>query len=262
MHHKAAVIIPCYKEKLNPYEQIALSQCQKILGQQHIIAIKPEGLVLPKEMIDVVGNTMEEFESYFFDNIQGYNRLMLSPTFYERFLKYDYVLIYQLDCFVFKDELAYWCAQKWDYIGAPWIRKTYHKNAMELLFAKIGDFVKEKLKPANNFSLIDKVGNGGFSLRNVKKFHEICISMREEIEFYLKNPSDLHNEDVFWSLEVNKKCKKLNIPDVNTAIKFAYEVPPLKTTKFDIESAPFGCHDWDHYKDFWSPIFRDYGYSI
>ena len=32
------------------------------------------------------------------------------------------MLIYQLDAFVFQDDLAYWCQQNYDYIGAPWLR--------------------------------------------------------------------------------------------------------------------------------------------
>jgi hypothetical protein len=33
----------------------------------------------------------------------------LSASFYERFLDTKYILIYQLDAFVFKDELQEWC---------------------------------------------------------------------------------------------------------------------------------------------------------
>ncbi len=43
---------------------------------------------------------------------------MMDNTFYKQFLNYEYILIYQLDAFVFKDELNY-CSQGIDYVGAP-----------------------------------------------------------------------------------------------------------------------------------------------
>ncbi len=47
---------------------------------------------------------------------------MLSPTFYDAFQAYRYVLIYQLDALVFSDRLTEWCEMDWDYVGAPWLK--------------------------------------------------------------------------------------------------------------------------------------------
>lgn len=49
---------------------------------------------------------------------------MLSAEFYDRFAAYEYVLIYQLDAFVFADRLAEFCQMGYDYIGAPVRRLT------------------------------------------------------------------------------------------------------------------------------------------
>ena len=72
---------------------------------------------------------------------------MLSSEFYRRFSKFEYILIYQLDAFVFKDQLNYWCKKGYDYIGAPWF-EGFHltKTGVNII----------------------GVGNGGFSLRRVK----------------------------------------------------------------------------------------------
>jgi hypothetical protein len=267
MNKQVAVIIPLYKDSLNNYEKIALAQCKKILGTQQIVIVKPFALKLPTDIFDNITYTVEEFDDVYFNNIQGYNQLMLSALFYERFLAYEYMLIYQLDCFVFKDDLAYWCNQNWDYIGAPWIRKTYHKNKLELVLAKIKNYIVNKFskidstKP-NQLQLINKVGNGGFSLRRVSAFHKICLSMGHKINLYLNQNSSLYNEDVFWSIEVNRDKNLLNIPNVSTAINFAFEVPPFKSAQFTEKNTPFGCHDWDHYLDFWKPIFKQHGYEI
>ena len=42
---------------------------------------------------------------------------MVSPLFYLNFKKYRYLLIYQLDALVFRDELLEWCSKEIDYIG-------------------------------------------------------------------------------------------------------------------------------------------------
>ncbi|MGQ7853809.1 DUF5672 family protein [Pedobacter sp. WC2501] len=267
MLKKAAILIPFYKTDLSENELIALTQCKKILGNHPIIAIKPKHFTLPKAAEEVVGYNTVGFDENYFTSIYGYNQLMLSSVFYEQFLDYEYILIYQLDCFVFKDELSNWCDQGWDYIGAPWIKKTYHKNTLQLLFSKLKQSFsnrfnrKDNDKP-NQFQFNNQVGNGGFSLRKVKVFYNLSLLMKPVIDFYLAQNSHLYNEDVFWSIEVNRDRRVLNIPNCETALKFAVEVPPLKLKHLNKENLPFGCHDWDHYSDYWEPVFKTYGYEI
>lgn len=62
------------------------------------------------------------FNEQYFDSRKSYNELMLSVDFYRSFREYQYMLIYQLDAFVFEDQLEYWCNKGYDYIGAPWIK--------------------------------------------------------------------------------------------------------------------------------------------
>src|SRR4029079_3572600 len=86
-----------------------------------------------------------------------YNRLMNIPYFYRHFLEYDYILIYQLDTFVFENNLEEWCNMNIDYVGAPWINSTWVNN------------LKKKISWIDKF--IYPVGNGGLSLRKVKLFY-------------------------------------------------------------------------------------------
>ena len=75
------------------------------------------------------------FNDTYFESIYGYNQLMLNVEFYEAFSK-KYILIYQTDAFIFKDDLNYWCEKDYDYIGAPWIRS---KEKLPLI-KKIWDY--------------------------------------------------------------------------------------------------------------------------
>ncbi|MDB5089551.1 MAG: hypothetical protein JWR09_3545, partial [Mucilaginibacter sp.] len=113
--YKVAVIIPFYRNTILAYEEIALQQCEKILSGYPKIAIKPRSLVLPEAIKKYTFSNVINFEDKYFNNVQGYNNLMLSDVFYSTFLEYDYILIHQLDAFVFKDDLMYWCEQGYDY---------------------------------------------------------------------------------------------------------------------------------------------------
>lgn len=264
---KVAIIIPFYRNIITDYEKIALQQCERVLYAHPKIAIKPQSLTLP-ETADLINfDTIISFNDDYFKSLAGYNHLMMSAEFYERFLEYEYMLIYQMDCFTFKDELTYWCNQNLDYIGAPWIRKTYHKNAVELLFVKIQQYFAGWSKQTASDTptqrqLNYQVGNGGLSLRRVKKFYDLCNTMKPVIDFYLSQKGNLYNEDVFWSIEVNRRKQVLSIPSYQTALKFAFEVPPIKPHLLNEQNLPFGCHDWDRYDDFWRPVFKQYGYII
>jgi hypothetical protein len=264
---KVAVIIPFYRDIITDYEKIALQQCEHILSAHPKIAVKPHSLILPETVGLINFDDVISFNDDYFKSLAGYNRLMLSAEFYKQLMEYEYMLVYQMDCFTFKDELTYWCNQNLDYIGAPWIRKTYHKNAVELLLVKIQQYfagwIKQKnSETPNQYQLNNRVGNGGFSLRRVKKFYDACTTMKPVIDFYLSQKGNLYNEDVFWSIEVNRRGQVLNIPSCQTGLKFAFEVPPVKPHLLNDENLPFGCHDWDRYDDFWRPVFKQYGYNI
>jgi len=264
---KVAVLIPFYKDTLSGHENIALVQCFKILANYPIIAIKPESLSLPAGSTEYPFADTITFGNEYFKDIAGYNRLMLSEAFYKKFLDYEYILIYQLDAFIFKDELTYWCKQNWDYIGAPWIKAHPYPDIFKAIKTKIKNYTDTRYNvyeggvPSDNqFSY--KVGNGGFSLRRTRKFYEICLSHRDMIEQYNGKNSHFFNEDVFWSIEVNRKKKILKIPGYKKALTFAFEFFPHRALTINNNQLPFGCHAWDLNIDFWKPIFKELGYEI
>lgn len=263
---KAVVVIPFYKNTLTDFDKIALQQCFKILNDHPIVAIKPFGLNLPDETKAYNFLKIVDFDDDYFKNVQGYNRLMLDGIFYKAFLDFEFILIYQLDAFVFKDELDEWCNKGFDYIGAPWIRAA-DQGIFNIVKRKLQQYIHTHYNIQKNGApsprqLEYKVGNGGFSLRRVHKFYELCIQYREMIAHYNKNDTHFFNEDVFWSVEVNRKSKQLNIPGYKTALKFAVEFHPKRAFIINKNQLPFGCHAWDITVDFWRPIFKQYGYTL
>ena len=139
----AAVVIPVYKQALTPVEIVSLRQLRKVLGYYPLCFIHPESMEPDYGELGA-GIGAEAFDDVYFQSTTGYSALLLSAEFYDRFAAYEYVLIYQLDAFVFADRLAEFCQMGYDYIGAP-VRRLIP------LWHAIGA----------------RVGNGGFSLRRV-----------------------------------------------------------------------------------------------
>ena len=267
MNSTVAVIVPLYKTELNHLEEISLRQCFRILSQHKIIAIKPKNIDL--KHYNFKFDEIISFDNSFFDGIAGYNQLMLSASFYEKFLKYKFILIYQPDAFVFSDELLYWCNQGYDYIGAPWLRPANHPDIIKKIKNKVLKYlhIKNNTKIPNSnlpteLQFENSVGNGGFSLRNTQKFYEICGKNKTLIDTYNNKTEDSFNEDAFWSIEVNRKAKQLRIPGYKRAVYFSIENNYHYGFKLTKGKLPFGCHSWDKNIDFWKPIFKSEGIEI
>ncbi|WP_374948751.1 DUF5672 family protein [Mucilaginibacter sp.] len=265
-NHKAAVVIPFYRHAISDFEAIALKQCLSVLRHHPIIVIKPHSLNLPAALAQNLLSAVIGFDDRYFDGIKGYNSLMLSADFYRAFLDYEFILIYQLDAFVFKDELNYWCSLNYDYIGAPWLkRKDYSPvkdNFYKLKYYLHTQFNFKKQGVPTMDQFYDKVGNGGFSLRRVKKFYELSTTLRAEATSYISKNIDRFNEDAFWSIAVNRRKQHLNIPDYKVGVAFAFEFHPDRALRINRGVLPFGCHAWPKYLNYWRPVFKNYGYDI
>ncbi len=265
------VVIPVYKPDLTPYERIALTQCTQVLARYPIWLAKPRSLDVSALTIAFPTLRIQTFDDQFFTNIQAYNRLMLSPHFYEAFGQFEYMLIHQLDAFVFADELSDWCRRGYDYIGAPWLRDRDFYNWRDEL-----DFTLRKrlaiwldLKKADGvtpreITSLNGVGNGGLSLRRIPALLRALQVRGRKLNTYTQNSLYQYNEDIFFGVEVNRYWPLLRIPDFRTAMRFAVEFYPERAIAvYNQGKLPFGCHAWDiHGTNYWRPVFARFGYVI
>ena len=102
------VVIPIYKATLTQYEEMSLNQCVKVLANYSLVVIKPTSLDINELLSQYSLLKVENFPDDCFSNLRAYNKLVLSEDFYQRFVDYQYMLIFQLDAYVFRDELLYW----------------------------------------------------------------------------------------------------------------------------------------------------------
>lgn len=230
MKKEVAIVIPIYKEELLELESISLLQMTKVFVDYDKFFVMPFSLKkypLVKEIERIW------FDNKWFKNSSCYSKLLMNTQFYEIFIQYKYILIYQLDAFVFEDKLKYFCDLDYDYIGAPWLcgLKIYHNYQYNILH----------------------VGNGGFSLRNVVKCIELIKQKQKFFQQYI-------NEDIFFSLGSSEKFR---VAPIRIALEFSFEREVRKCFELNENKLPFGCHAWERYDlEFWKPYLEEYGYKI
>ncbi len=248
------VIIPIYKAELSELEMRSLKQVYKILKPYPLVVIKPEKLNVSQLISKFPLLTFHSFDNSFFESIAGYNKLMLSETFYSAFLNTRYILIYQLDAYVFRDELTDWCSKGYDYMGAPWLRKpVYNLPVISTLMSLAASYYKKTGKK-NKQLLYNKIGNGGFSLRKTESHYLVTKRHNKLIEYFLsQNRNHLYNEDVFWAT-----VPEFTYPGVLEALHFSFDKYPAYCYKLTNHQLPFGCHSWykRKMKRFWRPIIK------
>lgn len=239
----AIVGIPIYKENLNEFECISLKQVLSVLARWDICFIAPEKLNLNCG-IGEKSVRIERFSDRYFDSRSEYSELLTSVNFYQRFIEYDYILIYQLDAFVFHDTLEEFCMLGYDYIGAP-IKRW-----------------KECWR-----DIPKHVGNGGLSLRKINKCLKLCKERERLFECKPKNWDKNYftlYEDLFFGWAGGNPALDFRTPDYRTSMEFAVEMDCCHAYKrLKHGWIPFGCHAW--YKisyGTWRPLIMRFGYSL
>ncbi len=267
--NKACIVIPVYKKNPNSWEKASFKQALKVLVRYDFIIYTYKELDLSiyvEEATKCNKNfRVEFFDKSYFSSVKGYNKLCLNVDFYKRVSYYDFMLIYQLDAWVFRDELEDWCNKGYDYIGAPYPPA----------------FGPEKWV----------VGNGGFSLRRIS-FHIKLLSYRYPLSCYLdfKNgfkgfmksflkSLGVHNTVSWW---VNNRSDEINedwlisnlfgkistkevfhpfMPLVEEAAEFSLEFSPKYFYELCGNRLPFGCHGFlkHGYNEFWKEFITNIG---
>lgn len=231
--NKVVITIPIYRKQPTPEEVRSLQQVVKVLGEYPIVFFCGETFDESPYLAYCPAAKTERFKDDFFTSVTGYSRLLLSPSFYHRFIQFEYLLIYQLDAYVFKNQLLEWCEKGYDYVGAPWIERPPLVNG------------KPKVDIQNWF--VGKVGNGGLSLRKVRTHYRNTLVFKPIIRFFEKN------EDMFWGLFLYWLNPFFRRPHWKEALRFAFEMNPRKAYELTQQTLPFGVHAWEKYdQEFWN----------
>jgi hypothetical protein len=263
---RAVVVTPVYKEELTGDDWRSIRSIRDHLADFHHFAVVPRRLerrcpgAFPPDRVVA-------FDDRYFVGPMTYNKLLFSAAFFAAFEKYEFMLLAQLDSLVLSDRLECWCGRGFDYIGAPWSEK-YRNHSR----------IKE-----------EKVGNGGFSLRNIKASLRVLRTKTSRLPDYTVGPKPvwwhwcrvrriilflgkvrallpditvehflkrhfLTNEDVFWGVYAKWFDPSFKVADEVSALHFAFETDP-RDSLARAGSLPFGSHGWAKYdREFWEEL--------
>ena len=194
---KCCVVIITHKDKLEGDEERSFLRALDVLCKRDI------KLVIPNNISTTYYDKLKEKFNFEFikvnpqwlESYESYNKMCYNNGFYQLFKNYDYMLIYQTDCWIFEDRLDDFMKLDYDWYGAPW--------------------------PFYG----DKVGNGGFSLRKISKMLEMTEKynytgyMHEDGWFCLTHGNELN------ACDIETACKfAIETPD-NRYNKFIEHTP-------------------------------------
>ncbi|WP_218150087.1 DUF5672 family protein [Selenomonas ruminantium] len=213
------------------------------MGHYPCVFVAPESLEFDYEGLED-GVVVERFPDHYFTSITSYSQLLLTEKYYARFAAYDYLLIYQLDAFVFSDRLQEFCDLGYDYIGAP-------------------------IAPSNPIwhAIGARVGNGGLSLRKItaarqalKRWEQLPVGRQQIFQDVF-----LQVEDLFWGWCGVQSDFDFRCAPIATALQFAVQEEVQRCYR-RIEAGtlqPFGCHGWNEsHVAFWQRKIAACGYDL
>lgn len=245
---KFCIVIPIYKEKLDPIDELSLKRLYKVIKNKYdIYLVRPKLLdgkcqdyykiLNQKNVYEVV------FDNKYFKDTGGYSQLCILYDFYDKFSDYEYMYIYQLDCYLVKDELEEWCDKDYDYIGGPIISE----NA-----GWINVKNPKKWEP--------QVGNGGFSLRKISTFKEITNpegEFRKEYNLTDEKLKDVNCEDLYYMNFVNKYYD-IEKPNWIEALSFSLDMNvDVIYDRFKFDKLPMGIHGWPRNIRYWQNVLDE-----
>jgi hypothetical protein len=179
---------------------------------------------------------------------------------------YKYILFYELDAWVFRDELQYWCNKGYDYIGAPWFEGFDRPISDNIIGVGNGGFslrnVNSAIRLSKRMNFLRKLRNFWYKsyLQNMFTFENFLLYTRKY--FKIKDPGIMSIinspsfaiEDRYWSI-LSNLFNDYRIAPIEEAIKFSFEVKPSILFKSNKYQLPFGCHAWEKYDpDFWKAL--------
>lgn len=261
------VVIPVHTSSPSEAELISFRQCFNVLSDFDIVVLTTKNVNLSAYGKEGINFNTNLVPNHWLSSIENYNKMKIDIEFYQIFNKYDFLLTYELDAYVFENQLNNWISKGFDYVGAPFV-----------------ELIDQKL------ALIS-VGNSGFSLRNIQTSLQ-CLENLQNVrntaslvskfrmrkivkiiayfEKYFTNrfftkiriisaflPGICIHEDIFWTKYIPKLFGDFKIASVEESLEFSFERFPDLCYKANGNKLPFGCHAWPkHGTEFWQNYIK------
>ena len=249
----AVVAIPVYKKTPDRLEALSLARCAAVLGRHPIVFFGPRSLDYSAYRSALPAASVTAFDDRFFRSLPGYSELLVTPAFYEAFSDFDFLLVYQLDAFVFADDLGAWCERDYDYIGAPW------RDPLRCRWMGVGNggFSLRKVRPCLDVLRSRHKVDPGVLWAHVRRFTPNplvrALKYHRKVLAHLGIASDVRwflrkwvrrgePEDMFWGLHAVRYHPAFRVAPVEEALHFSVEGGLEEAAGRYRERPPFGCH--------------------
>ncbi len=221
------IIIPVYHETPTITECASLQQLDKVYDWRYDVRLVcPEHFT--EENIAAYTNLFntsayiqhKKYADDFFRSSADYSRLLKTNEFYMDCVNYDYMLIFQTDCWATNiNSIDKWLDRDFDYIGSPVFTNKNHWHNCPCC------------------------GNGGLSLRKVSSFIRYTID-REMTEHLNENNIYKNYEDVFFCEGVARHLY-IDMPIWQECAHFAWDINvELLYNLSNGELPDIGIHAW------------------
>ncbi|MCG6190246.1 DUF5672 family protein [Maribellus maritimus] len=247
------IVIPVYRDKMSESERLSFDRTLNVFSKREIRLIGPKQLnayfAKLSEQHENVSFTV--FPDFYFKKISGYNRLLMSSDFYQKFSDFEYILICQLDVFVIKDELGLWIEKGKDNIGAP-IFEGYTKPSLEFKKGNNGGFCLRRTKSC--IKVLSQIRNYYSPLTALWKMESklnwrLFRVVRDGLIYNYKTKilKPIINEDVFWSVIVPERFSWFKACEPEEAKYFAFDANPKYLFQECNYQYPMAIHAWLRY---------------
>jgi hypothetical protein len=232
MKELVSVVVPILNPVLNIREEKILAHCVKALAKYPFIFVISESAdhSILKEKYPTVD--FISFNEKYFESRQTLASLLLMEGFYERFSWSDFLLIHELNSWIVKDELHYWCKQGYDYLRAnPAVSGSV-----------LNDFNRLRGLNKNQLKIVDEAfADDGLSLCHIGRFVKTLAGKRKKAYEYRHNENLVNKDSLFWDLESNPLWPSLRRPTAIVQQRFSVNMNAgILIEKTDKESWPFG----------------------
>jgi hypothetical protein len=117
MRELAILVIPVFNTGWSPVEYTLLLRAREELAEFSFVFICSENADTGAISEEFPEAKIYRFAPEFFNDRMGYTRLLLRPDLYEICGWAEYILLFEPNVFIVKNQLRYWCKQGHDYIS-------------------------------------------------------------------------------------------------------------------------------------------------
>ena len=219
---RIATVIPVYRAEISEIEKRRVERTLQNVSRDAVFFIGPDSWRGFKDAKFLQNFNFVPFAKQSFSSLSDYNRFMLQPDLYVRFIQYEFVLVCQLDAFLVKS-LPVTDALDFDYVGAPWVppwQVRWSPMRRRMLVGRSSGRSKEL-----------HVGNGGLSLRRTSRFAQL-----RKLPPFRKFP----NEDI--AISYFNRWLGIEVAPVTVARNFFMETGARSWVPGDAIPAVIGFH--------------------